>query len=102
VPGTPDAGVRLGYDIATPPSAPASAPRLNLELVRSRGGEISRFSAPGVLQLLPRPPERPDKLARDIGNAARNDCREAYGGAGLLAVVPLVLDAARKDGGCKW
>jgi hypothetical protein len=44
----------------------------------------------------------PDKLGRDIEKAARSDCRSAYSGAGLLAVVPLAIDAARKDGGCKW
>jgi hypothetical protein len=98
----PDAGARLGHDIATAPSAPASAPRLNLDLVRPRGGELSRFSAPGVLQMLPRPPELPDKLARDIEKSGKADCRTAHSGAGLLAVIPLAVDAVRKDSGCKW
>jgi hypothetical protein len=31
----------------------------------------------------------------------RPDCKEAYADLGLLAVVPLLRDAA-KDGGCKW
>ena len=100
--GRPDAGAQLGHDVATAPSAPASAPRLNLDLPRTRGGELSRQSSLGVLSLLPRPPELPDKLAREINKAAKPDCREAYGGAGLLAVVPLALDALRSQGGCKW
>jgi hypothetical protein len=100
--GAPDAGSRVGVDIAVPPAATASAPpRLNLELARPRGGELSRHGTPGVLPLLPRPPELADKLARDIEKAAKADCRKAYGGAGLLAVVPLAVDAVRKDG-CKW
>jgi len=34
--------------------------------------------------------------------AAKKDCRKAYGEQmGLLAVIPLALDAARKNG-CKW
>lgn len=103
-PGRPDAGSQVGRDIATPPASVASTPppRLNLQLARPRGGELSRFSAPGVLPLLPRPPELPDKLAEDIARAAKKDCRTAYQGAGLLAVVPLAAEALRKDSGCKW
>ena len=103
--GRPDAGPQAGHDVATAPSAPASAPRLNLELARPRGGELSRQAgAGGVLPLLPRPPELPDKLARDIDKAAKADCRKAYQGMGVLAVVPLAVDAVRggKDSGCKW
>ena len=97
----PDAGSRLGRDIATPPSAPPSAPRLNLDLSLPRGGEVSSRSSPGLLQLLAHPPERKSKLTEGIEKAAREDCRTAYGGAGLLAVVPLAVDAAR-DKGCRW
>ncbi len=98
-----DAGAQVGHDIATPASSAASAvPRLNLELSRPRGGELSRGSSRGVLPVLPRPPELDDKLARDIEKAARIDCRKAYAGAGLLAAVPLAADALDKAGGCKW
>lgn len=101
--GAPDAGTRLGQDVATPPSAAASAPpRLNLQLARPRGGELSRLAPAGVLQLLPRPPELPDKLGDEIRKAGRADCKDAYAGAGVLAVLPLVADALKKDGGCKW
>jgi hypothetical protein len=95
-----DAGPRLGADVALPAIA-ASAPRpLNLELGRLRGGELSRLGAPGVLPVLPRPPET-DKLASEIEKAGRPDCTRAYAGAGLLAVVPLAVDAVRGKG-CKW
>lgn len=98
-----DAGAQVGHDIATPASNAASAvPRLNLELSRPRGGELSRGSSRGVLPVLPRPPELDDKLARDIEKAAKIDCRKAYAGAGLLAAVPLAADALGKAGGCKW
>ena len=98
-----DADTRAGHDVATPPAAPASAaPRLNLQLARPRGGELSRHDSRGVLPVLPRPPERDDKLARDIDKAARSDCRSAYSALGPLAVIPLALDAVRKDGACKW
>ena len=101
--GAADAGSQVGRDVATPPSAAASVPpRLNLQLARPRGGELSRFSTPGVLQLLPRPPELPDQLAKDIAKSAKEDCRKAHQGLGLLAVVPLAVEALKKDGGCKW
>jgi hypothetical protein len=102
-PGAADAGSRVGQDVATPPALPASAPpRLNLQLARPRGGELSRGGSAGMLPLLPRPPEVDDKLGKAIDKAGKSDCRNAYGGAGLLAVVPLAVDALRKDGGCKW
>lgn len=102
-PGAADAGTQAGHDVATPPTSAASAtPRLNLQLSRPRGGELSRFSSTGVLPVLPRPPEREAKLAREIEKAAKGDCRNAYAGMGPLAVIPLALDAVRKDGGCKW
>lgn len=98
-----DAGARVGHDVATPASNAASVlPRLNLELARPRGGELARGAARGALPVLPRPPELDDKLARDIEKAAKADCRKAYAGAGLLAVVPLAADALGKSGGCKW
>ena len=103
LPGAPDAGAQVGRDVATPAAAAASAlPRLNLELARPRGGELSRHGTAGVLPVLPRPPERDQKLARDIEKSGRTDCRTAHTGAGLLAVVPLVMDAMKKDSGCKW
>ncbi len=98
-----DAGARVGHDVATPASNAASAvPRLNLELSRPRGGELSRGSALGSLPLLPRPPELDDKLAREIQKATRQDCRKAYAESGLLAVLPLAADALGKSGACKW
>jgi hypothetical protein len=104
LPGTPDAGSRVGQDVATPAAAAASAPpRLNLQLARPRGGELSRWgSTAGALPVLPRPPELPDKFGRDVEKSAKPDCRSAYSGFGVLAPVPLVADALRKEGGCKW
>ena len=100
--GAADAGSRVGADVATPPSNATSAPkRLNLELPRLRGGELSRYSTTGLLPALPRPPELPDKLGSAIEKTAKDDCRKAYAAAGLLAVVPLAVDALR-EGGCKW
>jgi hypothetical protein len=101
--GAPDAGTQLGHDIATAPSPAASAPpRLNLQLARQRGGELSRGMGGGLLAVMPRPPEVDDKLGQQIRKAAKSDCRQAYAAAGLLAVVPLAMDAVKREGGCKW
>ena len=59
------------------------------------------YALPGLLPVVPHPPEQPSKLARDIQKAGQPDCREAYGALGLLAVVPLVADSVR-DKGCRW
>jgi hypothetical protein len=50
---------------------------------------------------MPHPPETKSKLTEGIEKAAKPDCRQAYAGMGLAAVVPLAIDAAR-DKGCKW
>jgi hypothetical protein len=100
--GAPDAGARQGFDVATPPSLPASAPRLNLELVRPRGGELSRSPAAGALRVMPRPPEpAKSKLAEDVEKAQKPDCRNAYSNMGLAAAAPLVRDALTGQG-CRW
>jgi len=99
--GAPDAGARLGRDVATAPSTPASAPRPALNLSLPRGGELSSQGTRGVLQLLPRPPDVKSRLSESIEKAAQADCRKAYSEQGLLAVIPLVRDAA-KDKGCRW
>ena len=101
VAGLPDAGARVGHDVATAPAQQASAPRLILDLVPRRGGAISAQGSRGLLPLLPHPPEGKSKLAEDIEKAAKTDCRQAYASMGLLAAVPLAFDALR-DKGCRW
>lgn len=99
--GSPDAGSRLGPDLPPPPTAAASTPGrtpLNLSLPR---GDMTARRGTGVIEMIPPPPERKSKLEQSIEEAANKDCRKAYSGAGLLAVVPLAIDAARGKG-CKW
>lgn len=100
--GTPDAGSRVGHDVATAPSTPASAPQPRLDLSLPRGGLVSSRGSRGMLELLPHPPERKNKIEKGVDAAAKADCRKAYGDElGLLAAVPLAIDALR-DKGCKW
>ncbi len=99
--GSPDAGPRVGAEPAQPPSAAASVasrPPLNLSLPR---GDIAARRGPGLIDLLPQPPERKSKLEQSIEDAVNKDCRKAYSNAGILAAVPLAIDAARGKG-CKW
>jgi hypothetical protein len=99
--GAPDAGATPARDAVPAPADTARAPpRLNLDL-HPRIGPLNGPSARGLLPLLPAPPERKSKLADDIEKSAKPDCRKAYSGAGLLAVVPLAADAVR-DKGCRW
>ncbi|MCY4744265.1 hypothetical protein NYO99_04710 [Pelomonas sp. UHG3] len=97
----PDAGTRVGPEAAPPPQAAASAPRAPLNLSLPRGDMTARRGSSGVIALIPPPPERKSKLEQSVEDAANKDCRKAYSGAGLLAVVPLAIDAARGKG-CKW
>lgn len=98
--GSPDAGSRLGPDLPAPPTAAASAPRTPLNLALPRG-DIAARRGPGLVDMLPQPPERKSKLEQSLEDAANKDCRKAYANAGILAAVPLALDAARGKG-CKW
>ncbi|MDR7334359.1 hypothetical protein [Roseateles asaccharophilus] len=94
-------GPRAGADMAAAPTPPASgATRAPLNLSMPRGDMSSRRS-PGLVELLPPPPERKGKLEQAIEDTANKDCRKAYSNAGILAVVPLAIDAARGKG-CKW
>ncbi len=99
--GAPDAGARVGQDVATPASAKPKAPKLNLDLNPSRGPMAARGNAYGVVQALPKPPIDKDALAEEMKKAAQQECRKAYADKGLLAVVPLARDAIR-DKGCRW
>jgi hypothetical protein len=98
--GLPDAKGPADAQIAAPaPTLPASAPRLNLDLPRSR--DSSGMGPRGLLPLLPAPPERKSKLGEGIEKAGRPDCRTAHSDKGLLGVIPLVGDTI-KDKGCRW
>lgn len=113
VQGQPDAttaaapaasGVALGATTAqagavAAPAPAASSARLILEL--PRGGAMAAQGVRGAVQWVPPPPERKSKLGEALDKAAKTDCREAYQKNGLLAVVPLVVDAVR-DKGCQW
>jgi hypothetical protein len=91
--------------VIAPSSDPAAAPRIDLEATRRRAREIAAegSGSPGVLPVVPLPPEKVKKpnLAEAIAKAAKPDCRTAYSELGLLAIPPLVASTVG-DGGCRW
>ena len=106
--GAPDVDeevFRSRRDVVAPTSEPGGAPGITAESLRSRAREIAREGSGtrGVLNVVPPPPpqERKDTLAEGIAKAAKPDCRTAYAGMGLLAVVPLVASSVG-NGGCRW
>ena len=99
--GAPNAGAQMGHDIATAPSATPGPKPLNLNLPLARGPMASSHGSSGILPVMPKPPELKSDVEKAIEKGKRVDCRNAYGENGLLAVVPLAIDAAR-DKGCKW
>jgi len=98
-----------------PPSVPApttpsplpsaTTPRLDLDQLRRQARDAARDGA-GSRALLPFPMVAKEVEKKDMEKIfdkalKRPDCKEVYADLGLLAVVPLLRDAA-KDGGCKW
>ncbi|MBH9577476.1 hypothetical protein I7X39_11245, partial [Inhella sp. 1Y17] len=100
-PGSPDAGPQLGHDVATAPSAPASAvpTPLNLNLPRRSGPLLRQGSS--LIQILPGVPDTRSKMEKAIEEANREDCRKAHADKGLLGAAALAADALRGKG-CKW
>jgi hypothetical protein len=94
----------------TPAPAPAEdAPAFDMAAARGIARSAAREGTAGLVALPKRPPPtldpgremREEQLARDIARSRRNDCRSAYSGLGLLAVLPLLKDAVTGSG-CKW
>ena len=83
---------------------PGGAPRIDLEAARARAREVAREGT-GNRALLPFPmppaPERKTKEQLAIEKAWKPDCKDAYKGLGLLAVVPLLANEIG-EGTCRW
>jgi hypothetical protein len=81
-----------------------TAPALDTDAIRNRAGQIAREGS-GQRALLPFPmppvPEKKSKMESAIENARKPDCRTAYQGLGIMAVVPLVANEFG-EGTCRW
>jgi len=89
-----------GGGSAAPASNAASAP-LNLDLHGGRIGPGMGRTRSGLVPMLPAPADKKTQLETDLEKAGKADCKSAYAGAGLLAVIPLAKDAVTGKG-CKW
>jgi hypothetical protein len=80
-----------------------AAPHLDMKAARATARLVDRHRKDGlVAHPKPDPPlQRDDRLERAIERARRPDCKSAYSGLGLLAVIPLAKDALTGTG-CKW
>jgi hypothetical protein len=92
---------------SSPPgaSAPAhDAPRIDLDAMRQRAREIAKEGT-GQRAILPLPlPAKPAQKSREelaIEKAWKPDCKTAYSGMGLLAMIPLMMNAIG-EGTCSW
>jgi hypothetical protein len=81
-----------------------TAPTLDADALRARAGRLAREGS-GQSALLPFPmppvPAKKSQVEAAIENARKPDCRTAYQGLGLLAVVPLVANEFG-EGNCRW
>lgn len=80
-------------------------PKFDMEAARKTARKMAGERDPAkagtaVGQIPDKPLQTETRLARDIAQGKRGDCRSAYAGAGLLAPVLMLLD--KKDSGCKW
>jgi hypothetical protein len=82
----------------------AAAPSLDAEALRQRAGELARQgTGQRAVLAFPMPPipTRKSKMEEAIENARKPDCRTAYQGLGLAAVVPLIANQFG-EGSCRW
>ena len=81
-----------------------TAPPLDAEALRRRAGQLSREGS-GQRALLPFPmpavPAKKSQMETAIENARKPDCRTAYQGLGLAAIVPLIANEFG-EGKCRW
>jgi hypothetical protein len=95
------------FTVDTPPaapSAPAAAPRFDLDAARKAARTVANEPDPAkagtaLERLPPKPYETETRLEKGIKGAKRPDCKDGVPG-GLLAPIFLAMD--KKDSGCKW
>jgi len=101
--GAVDAAPAAAESAAADAGTGESAPHLDMKAARATARLIDKHRKDGlVAHPKPDPPlQRDDRLERAIERARRPDCKSAYSGLGLLALIPLAKDAVTGTG-CKW
>jgi hypothetical protein len=81
-----------------------TAPALDPDALRKRAGQLAREGS-GQRALLPFAmppvPAKKSQMESAIENARKPDCKTAYQGLGLAAVVPLIANEFG-EGNCRW
>ncbi|MGL4603315.1 MAG: hypothetical protein ACRCU9_04125 [Iodobacter sp.] len=86
----------------TLPAESPPTPVLNTSVKGLLSEPDAHFTARKPLPNMAAPEEaRRSPLAKSLDKAVRPDCKTAHANLGLLAIVPLALDAAT-DSGCQW
>jgi len=88
------------------PTGPDAGPAVDLEAARREARRIAREESRNLVSLPARKPVTDPNEGRPadidpLEKARRSDCKSAYAGMGLLAVIPLAKDAITGTG-CKW
>jgi len=104
-PGTPGTSeFRKRPEEPTGDYDPFSAPKdLDLDAMKKRAGQMARGTGNTAVFAFPMPavPPKKSKMEEAIENARKPDCRTAYAGLGLAAVVPLIANEFG-EGTCRW
>lgn len=92
--------------VATSPAATSpAAPRLDYDGIRNQALDMDKHRDITPAERLHQEQFVPHTVESGMADAAkrgtRGDCQTAYAGAGLLAVVPLLIDTVTNRG-CKW
>jgi hypothetical protein len=86
---------------ATPAEVPVNAPAFDIDAARTAARAVAKEEGSGMRSGATLKETREEKLGRSIEKARRHDCKTAYAGMSLLAVIPLAIDTVT-DTGCKW
>jgi hypothetical protein len=76
-------------------------PQLDVDAMRKRAAQLGVGNRAVLPFPMPADPERKTKEQIAIEKARKPDCRNAYAGLGLLAVVPLIANEFG-EGNCRW
>lgn len=89
-----------------PPAAADKPAGIDMDAARRVAAEVAREenqraqTHPNMLKT--ERPTKQERLARAIENARKPDCKTAYAGAGIFALIPLAKNALSSDPSCRW
>jgi hypothetical protein len=90
---------------STPAAGPDAGPVVDLEAARQAARRIAHEDSRNLVRLPARKPvvnpNQDHQVEDPLERARRSDCKTAYAGLGILALIPLAKDAITGSG-CKW